>query len=152
PGRTRPFGIERDVARLFAPGWPGIFMQSVLVNRETLARCGEFDTSIRMSMDQDLGFRLGLLTPMWFVNIPLVFVDRSEPRTIGLTTEFPPQSMERLTIDERLVSKWLELTRQRRPELRRYLIDRRTTTQSSLANLHLRRGHDRSARDVLRRA
>ena len=32
-----------------------------------------------MSMDTDFSFRLGLLTPMCYVNAPLVEVDRTEP-------------------------------------------------------------------------
>jgi hypothetical protein len=152
PGRARPFGIERDVPRLFGASWPGIYMQSVVVSREALARFGEFDASIRMSMDTDLGFRLGMLTPMCFVNMPLVFVDRSEPRLVGLTTEYPMQSIERLQVHERLVGKWLELTRQRRPELRQQLLNHRAATQSALANVYLERHEDQSARAVLRRA
>ena len=145
------FGIEHDVPYRFVAA-SGIYMQTVLVHSEVMRKLGEFDASIRMSMDTDFIFRLGLATPMCFVNLPLVEVDRTEERLIGLTTEHPLGSVERLDVHEYLLTKWLSLTRESRPDLRRGLLNRRSSTLSELANRYLLRGELATARSVMGRA
>lgn len=150
--RTK-FGLERCVSALFGTGsWPGIYMQTVLATTDAMRKFGEFDTRIRMSMDGDFIFRLGLATQMCFVNLPLVEVDRTEGRLVGLMTQHPPGSVERLEADEYLATKWLSLTDGSRPDLRRGLLNRRNSTQSALANKYLLRGEFETARSVMRRA
>lgn len=145
------FGIEHDVPRLYGT-YPGIYMQTVLVHAEVMRRLGGFDASIRVSMDTDFVFRLGLATPMCYVNLPLVEVDRTDGRAIGLTTQHPMGSVERLEVHEYLATKWLSLTEESRPDLRRRLLNRRTSTQSELANKHLLRHEFETARSVMGRA
>lgn len=147
------FGIEDHVPYLFsADAGSGIYMQSVLVSTAVMREFGKFDASIRMSMDTDFIFRLGLTTPMCFVNLPLVEVDRTEARLIGLTTEYPMGCVERLHVHEQLLTKWLSLTRESHPDLRRGLLDRRSSIQSALANQYLFRGEFETARSVMSRA
>jgi hypothetical protein len=150
--RTFPFGIERDGASLYSQTWPGIYMQSLLVSRETMERFGEFDASIRMSMDTDFGFRLGMITSMCYVDLPLVEVDRTESRTIGLTTEHPLNGVDRLQVHEQMITKWLATTRQSHPHLRRPLQHKVSQAQSALANHYLVDGDYRTALSILGRA
>jgi glycosyltransferase involved in cell wall biosynthesis len=105
------FGLWELPARRYARSWPGIYMQTMVIASETMREFGEFDETLRMSMDTDFGFRLGLITPMCFVNAPLVEVDRIEPRTVGLMTEYPINCLERMQTHERMITKWLSLTR-----------------------------------------
>ncbi len=145
-------GLEPDLAMLFATQpWPGIYMQTVVVRADVLRQIGEFDASLRMSVDLDVLFRLGLVTPMCFVNAPLVDVDRTEARTVGLTTEHPVGGIERLTVHERLLTRWIGLAGQRRA-LAESLRAMRSAIQSALANEYLRRGATADARAVMTRA
>jgi glycosyltransferase involved in cell wall biosynthesis len=145
------FGIDHDVPSHHAAAW-GIYMQTVVVRADVIRRLGGFDTAIRMSMDTDFVFRLGLTTPMCYVNLPLVEVDRTEERPLGLTTQYPRGSVERLEIHEYLQTKWLSLTEESRPDLRRSLLKSRSRTQSELANRHLLRNEIETARSVMSRA
>jgi glycosyltransferase involved in cell wall biosynthesis len=129
----------------------GIYMQTVLVRADVMHQFGEFDTRVRMSMDTDFVFRLGLITPMCFVNRPLVEVDRRESR-VGLMTEHPLGSVERLQTHEYLRMKWLALVGRSQPRLAAYLLEKLTSTRSELANRHLLCRENKAARLVLRNA
>jgi glycosyltransferase involved in cell wall biosynthesis len=147
------FGMENDVTALFtAKVSPAIYMQTMVVSTDAMRAFGEFDASVRMSMDTDFVFRLALATPMCFVNRPLVDVDRTEPRLIGLTTQYPLEGIERLKVHEELQTKWLSLAGDADAGLKRRLLDRRSFTQSALANQYLLQGDLETARDVLWRA
>ncbi len=145
------FGLQRDVPSLHSAA-SGIYMQTMVVRADLMRRLGGFDQSIRMSMDTDLVFRLGLITPMCYVNRPLVEVDRTVGRTVGLTTEHPMGSIERLEVHEYLHAKWLGLIDGTRSKLRASLLDRRSSTQSELANRHLLLDDVAAAKRVMTRA
>jgi hypothetical protein len=103
-------------------------------------------------MDLDFVFRLGLLTPMCYVDRPLVEIDRTENRAIGLTTEFPPNGAVRLEVQQRTTTKWLAATRHSHPHLRRPLLRRLWGAQSVLANHYLLKGDFSAARSILRQS
>jgi glycosyltransferase involved in cell wall biosynthesis len=152
-GYSATYGLENDVSHRFSEsGWAGIFMQTLLVHSQIVGKLGDFDASIRMSMDADFVFRLGLAAPMCFVNLPLVEIDRTAGRPIGLTTQYPTGSLERLHVHEYLLGKWLSLTRESRADLRRGLLNQRSSVQSAMANRHLLQGEFGTARSVLGRA
>jgi glycosyltransferase involved in cell wall biosynthesis len=149
PERTYPFGLKLDAAE---STWPGIHMQTLLVSASAMRRFGVFDTTMRMSMDTDFWFRLSLLTPLCYVNEPLIEIDRTEDRLIGLMTEHPLDGIERLQVHERMMTKWLGITRQSHPHLRRQLRDHLSRSQSALANAYLLKENYAAARAVLGRA
>jgi glycosyltransferase involved in cell wall biosynthesis len=150
--RSSPFGLEECKTPLYFAGWPGIYMQSILVRRDTMAQVGEFDVSIRMGMDVDFAFRLGLISPMCYVNRPLVDVDRTPHRTLGLTTEYPANCLERLDAHRRMTANWLKSTRASHPELVSTLQHRLWSDQSKLANHYLCLGDHATAQSILRGA
>jgi len=150
--RTSPFGIRWNIPDLHCRMWPGVFMQTLLVSRGVMQRCGGFDTAMRMAMDTDFSFRLGLITPMCYVNLPLVEVDRTVTRAVGLMTEYPLYSLERLHAHEYMMTKWLAITSASHPHLSRPLRATLSHTQSALANHYLKRGDLTTARAILRRA
>jgi glycosyltransferase involved in cell wall biosynthesis len=150
--RTSPFGVKACVSRLYSTTWPGIYMQSLLVSRPLMSQVGDFDVSMRMGMDTDFAFRLGLITSMAYVNLPLVDVDRTSSRAIGLLTEYPLNSVGRLEAHERMLTKWLSIIRRSHAELKQQLLNRLSQTQSALANHHLKRGDLTTARTILGRA
>jgi glycosyltransferase involved in cell wall biosynthesis len=152
PDRTSPFGIKHQASSLYGDTWPGIYMQSLLVSRTAMRLFGEFDPSMRISMDTDLAFRLSLLTAMCYVDRPLVDVDRTVERRIGLTTEHPMNGVDRLQVHERMITKWLAMTRRSHPHLGRQLRNRLSRSQSALANQYLLKEDYATARAVLGRA
>jgi glycosyltransferase involved in cell wall biosynthesis len=153
-GYNSPVGLDTCLLdRLSsAPFGCGIYMQTMLVRASVMRAVGEFDSTVRMAMDADLVFRLGLTTLLCFVNTPLVEVDRTPERLIGLTTEYPMGSVDRLQVHEQLLTKWLQLVRTVRPDLSKNLVRSRSSTQSALANRHVVAGDGGQGRAVLRRA
>jgi glycosyltransferase involved in cell wall biosynthesis len=151
-GRTSPFGFDECTAPLYFVGWPGIYMQSIVVHRSAMAQVGAFDVDLRMAMDFDFGFRLGLVSPMCYVNRPLVEIDRTPDRTIGLTTEFPVDCVERLQAQRTISAKWLRATRESHPELAARIRHRLWADQSALANHYLLKDDRSAARSILGRA
>jgi glycosyltransferase involved in cell wall biosynthesis len=152
PDRTSLFGIRHDIATLYASTSQPIYMQTLIVSRDVMRAFGEFDPTFLMGMDTDLAFRLGLLTPMCYVNAPLVEIDRTEHRTIGLMTEFPFHSIDRLHVHERMIARWIEMTKASHPQLRPRLRDRLSLAQNVLANHYLAREDFQTARSILGRA
>lgn len=150
--QTFPFGISRNIPALYCSIRPGVFMQTLLANRDTLLRCGDFDIAMGMSMDTDFSFRLGLITPMCYVNMPLVEVDRTETRVVGLMTQYPMDSIERMHAHEHMITKWLSITRDSHPHLKRPLKTKLSDAQSALANKYLMQGDFKAARVILGRA
>ena len=150
--RTSPVGIRHDIASLYASTSQPIYMQTLLVSRDVMRRFGEFDPTFLMGMDTDLAFRLGLLTPMCYVNAPLVEIDRTECRTTGLMTEFPFHSIGRLHVHERMITRWIEMTKASHPELGPRLKMRLHHAQNVLANHYLVREDFQTARSILGRA
>jgi hypothetical protein len=132
--------------------WSGVFMQTLLVRREALETTGEFDSTIRFGMDVDFVFRLSLRTPLCYVNQPLVSVDRTEARQVGLTTQYPSRTLQRERVHEELLRKWIRLAAQARPELVPGLRRKLTSTQSEIANHLILQKETRRAREVLWKA
>ena len=150
--RTSPFGFDECTAPLYFVGWPGIYMQSLVVHRNAMAQVGGFDVDLRMAMDFDFGFRLGLVSAMCYVNRPLVEIDRTPDRAIGLTTEFPVHCVERLQVHRMISEKWLRTTRESHPELAARLQRRLWADRSALANHYLLKDDRAAARSILGRA
>jgi hypothetical protein len=140
------------VPSLYTSTWPSIYMQTLLVSRDVVRAVGAFDERFRTSMDTDFAFRLGLITPMCYVNLPLVEVDRTPDRAVGLMTEFPLNGAERLHVHEQMIVKWLRITKRARPDLKPQLTERLSHTQSALANRYLLNGDLKTTRAILWRA
>ena len=145
-------GREDDPARLFIHAWPGIVMQSMTVRADALHEFGEFNPALHVGQDIDFLFRLGLVTPFCYVNLPLVVLQRAEGRTHGLMTEFPLMSPVRLQARVRRLQDWRELTRRARPDLHGGVCRELRNIRNTLANVHLSRGELPAARAVLRRS
>lgn len=85
-------------------------MPSVVVHRDLLRDCGDFDGRLRVDEDVDFLFR--------YVALPLVRIYRDANR-IGLTTVHPGASLLRIAARETRVRKWASIIDRRRPALRR---------------------------------
>ena len=76
-------------------------------------------------------------------------VDRTETRLVGLMTEYPANSVERLHSHEYMVTKWLSIIKDSHPHLNRPLTALLSGEQSALANHYLKREDFKTARAIL---
>lgn len=76
-------GVITNPAELIANPY-GVFMQTLLVHSRIMKKVGEFDETLRVVHDVDIVLRIALETPLCFVNLPLVMIDRTPTRSDGL--------------------------------------------------------------------
>lgn len=146
-------GRVQEPSWLFAATeWPGIYMQTVLVRADVMRRFGEFDPRYRVSQDVDFLFRLGLLTPFCYVDLPLVEIHQDPKRTIGLMTNFPARSWARMHAAESMLHKWLSLVDGSQPALRAAIRHALASARSAAANRYVLAGELEAARSELRRS
>jgi glycosyltransferase involved in cell wall biosynthesis len=149
PPKEGPLGRAENPSLLMCRGWAGIYMQSVVVSEKAMRLCGEFDPSLRLGQDMDFLFRLGLVTSFCYVDLPLLEVHRDAARTVGLTTEYAPTTIPRLSAEASRMRKWLALIGGSRPELRAAIKHDLASVWSALANRHLAENESSRAREVL---
>jgi glycosyltransferase involved in cell wall biosynthesis len=145
-----PFGKIEGPSWLFCERWPDIYMQSFIVREDIVRQCGEFDPSLRIEQDADFLFRLGLVTPFCYVELPLVQLRRDPTRMLGLSTNYPPRSRARLDAEEARLRKWLRLVGESYPALRGAIRHAHASLKSEEANRHILNGNVREGRLVLR--
>ena len=143
------FGTLDDPSRLFPSHWPGIYMQTIVVRADTMARCGPFDPEYRVSQDVDFMFRLGLLTPFCYCDLPLVFINRDPARPHGLIETYPPAGRAALLEEVSRLDKWTTMLRGSHPHLQAIIRASMKTTRSGLANACILAGDVQAARQVL---
>jgi glycosyltransferase involved in cell wall biosynthesis len=130
----------------------GITMITLLVAATVMKKLGEFDPVLRVAQDADLMFRLALITPICYVNRPLVDIDRTPERQEGLTTKVPLHSLARLRLHEGMLLKWLGLVGEQNTEVRSIIEKRLEGTRSAMANQLVWNHEWREARQTLERA
>jgi glycosyltransferase involved in cell wall biosynthesis len=86
-------GVNADVLpRLVRPGGAGmvVCLSSILARADMVKRTGGFDPKLLFSQDSEFLFRLALLTGFCYVNLPLVWFDRSpaEIRHVGVSADW----------------------------------------------------------------
>jgi glycosyltransferase involved in cell wall biosynthesis len=74
-------------------------IQSVVARRSLLVELGGFDETLLLGEDSDLFFRLSFKTGFCYAAEPLVRVDRTPARSLGLSTLYA-------TVDDRLFDNW----------------------------------------------
>lgn len=74
-------------------------IQSVVTQRSLLLEVGGFDETLLLGEDSDLFFRLSFKTGFCYAATPLVRVDRTPARSLGLSTLYA-------TADDRLFDNW----------------------------------------------
>ena len=131
----------------------GIYMQTVLVRADILAKTGGFDAKLRVAIDVDFLFRLALQTPFCYVNLPLVDIDRTPNRSPGLTQEFPKGSLYRLQMNEIMFLQWSELSAlSNHRRIKRRIHNQIVSTRSAMANCYILKNDIFAARKTLAKA
>jgi glycosyltransferase involved in cell wall biosynthesis len=103
------FGALDDAARYVLARRPVIFVQCLLVRRSLMEELGGFDEAMVVSEDTDVLFRLALKTKVCFVAEPLVRIDRTPSRDVGLCELYGSKDDRVYDSLERMYSKWLAL-------------------------------------------
>lgn len=137
-------GIVSDGVRPLARCFGGPWTQTLLARTDILKTMGGFDPDLHFAEDHDFLFRLALLTPHCYVNIPLANIDRTkapgEGRRLWESLEF------RLKAQEFMFAKWLSLQPALPEDIRAIVIQSLRGVHSYWANLCLETRRYKEAR------
>jgi len=99
-------GALNDALDLVLQDRAGIVFPSVVMRKSLLQKTGGFDAHLRIAEDRDFIYRLAQATSLCFVNEPLVDIDRTPGRVIGLIELL---NAPRVSLDQHLYlyNKWL---------------------------------------------
>jgi glycosyltransferase involved in cell wall biosynthesis len=126
----------------------GIHIQTVVVRAQRMRDVGGFDPHLRVLEDHDFVFRSArVLTRFCYVNHPLVAVDRTANREVGLI-ELLARNEIRLEQQQYMYEKWLRmegLDRAVRQKIHKYL----RAVYSGWANWHLEQRQYEGAREAM---
>jgi hypothetical protein len=102
------FSALGDPVKYVLARHPAIYLQSLLVQRRFLEELG-FDETMVVAEDTDLLFRLTFKTKLCFVAAPLVRIDRTPNRAVGLMEVFSNRTDVAFACREYMWKKWLAL-------------------------------------------
>jgi glycosyltransferase involved in cell wall biosynthesis len=148
-----PLGRIADPLALVMHPPHGIFMQTVLVRRDVMELAGEFDTRLPVAEDTDFIFRLARHTPFCYVSLPLVEIDRTPDRSVGLTSG--RRNLRQLEAAELMLEKWLRILShesEARTDMRDDVGSLLQALRNELSNWHLLDGARPKARTAMARA
>lgn len=143
-------GIIADPALYVLSPPHGIFMQTMVARRALVTSIGGFDPRFLVSQDTDFIYRLACVTKFCYVNQALVDIDRTQERTLGLTTNFGRTSLRRLETLEAIFEKWIGLTS--RADLRKKIRRQLAGVRVEQASLHLAHNERRLALRMTRKS
>jgi hypothetical protein len=108
-GRTwsAPTGALDDAVDLVLQDRAGIVFPSLVMRTSLLQKTGGFDPYLRIAEDRDFIYRLAQATSLCFVNKPLVDIDRTPGRMVGLIELLNAPSVM-LEQHLHLYHKWLQ--------------------------------------------
>ena len=128
-----------------------IRMITLIVRVDAMRLTGPFDPALRVAQDIDFVFRLALVTPLCYVNRPLVEINHDPAHASRLTVQHMLASRTRDQAHVAMMTKWRELLCDTRPDLRRQLDRDLWRKRSALANHLLLEGDAAGARGLLAR-
>lgn len=101
-------GVLTNPIELVGRFW--IYVQTIVLHSQVMARVGEFDPAFWTGQDEDFIFRLSLHTPLCYVDSPLVLIDRTPHHPERLTEIRFRRQYEVLKLRQRRFGKWLQLS------------------------------------------
>ena len=141
-------GIVPDALEFVINEPHGIHIQTVVVRASRMREVGGFDRHLRVLEDHDFVFRMArALTQFCYVNRPLVEIDRTANRQVGLI-ELLARNEIRLEQQQYMYEKWLRiegLDRAVRKTIHKYL----RAVYSGWANWHLEQRDYDQAREAM---
>jgi glycosyltransferase involved in cell wall biosynthesis len=115
------FSALDDPVKYVLARYPAIYVQSLLVQRSLLEELEGFDETMVVAEDTDLLFRLTFKTRLCFAAAPLVRIDRTPDRPVGLMEIFSNRDDRGFACMERMWKKWLTLPELEDLETRQYI-------------------------------
>lgn len=144
-------GVWDNIGKRVAYGYHGLYLQALMVRTQTVREVGEFDSSFLLNEDSDFLFRLAARTRVCYVNLPLVEIDRTPARAVGLI-ELSRNEKFRLELNQRLYEKWLSSPPSRDPEIRKRVLQRLQEVQTGWSSWYLLSHQNDRARQTSWRA
>jgi len=133
---------------LFILNYPhGVFVQALMMRTDLALEVGGFDPKLYLAEDHDFLFRLAIRTKFSFVNAPLVTVDAKRGRSVGLS-ELAKIEHVRLEQYQYRFEKWLSLSNDLDPRIRRTIQNNLSRIYNEWANFYLTRGDYAKARQA----
>lgn len=152
----RTIGVNADVLpRLVRPGGAGmvVCLSSILARADVVKRTDGFDRRLLFSQDSEFLFRLALLTGFCYVNLPLVWFDRSpaEIRHVGVSADW--NKVEFFLQDSQIRLEGLLRLSERLPRnVREVIREELGSIHSGWVNWYLETGQYGKAREAVQRA
>lgn len=129
----------------------GIHVQTLIVRASRMHDVGGFDPKLQVLEDHDFVFRLARETNLCLVNLPLVEVDRSANRPVGLI-ELLAKAEFQLQQRQYVYEKWLQSGNELENSIRRKILGHLQSVHSEWANQHLVNREYKKARSAMRLA
>src|SRR2546429_3773632 len=122
-------GVFPEFARrITSHAFHGVYLQALVVRADIIKSMGGFHAALTVNEDTDFLFHLAQRTNICYVNIPLVEIDRTPHREIGLT-ELRTKESYRLKMAQYMYEKWLS-------EYKGVDLEIRTRIQQRLHDIH----------------
>jgi len=115
------FSALEDPVKYVLARYPAIYVQSLLVQRSLLEELEGFDETMVVAEDTDLLFRLTFKTKICFAAAPLVTIDRTPDRSVGLMEIFSNRDDRGFACRVHMWKKWLTLPELKDLETRNYI-------------------------------
>jgi glycosyltransferase involved in cell wall biosynthesis len=147
----RTIGIAPDAALSIARTFCGFWLSTLLVRTDLARQIDGFDPKIKGPEDRDFYFRLALVTPLAYINKPLVRTDRT-PSPPGATNRPWDKWQVRLHSHQLMYEKWLGLGAALPVEVRKTTERHLRSTHSHWANWYLANEQYKEARLAASRA
>jgi glycosyltransferase involved in cell wall biosynthesis len=141
-------GVISDALDFVSNEPHGIHIQTVVVRATRILEVGGFDPHLRVLEDHDFVFRLAqALTRFCYVNHPLVAIDRTADRQVGLI-ELLTKNEIRLEQQQYMYEKWLRMKGMDK-SIQRKIHGHLRAVYSGWANWHLEQGQYAQARAAM---
>ena len=145
-------GVFPEFARRVTAGtFHGVYLQALLVKSSLVRSLGGFHSALTVNEDTDFLFHLAQQTNICYVNIPLVEIDRTPNREVGLT-ELRLKEGYRLKMAQYMYEKWLKEYDGDDPKIRSNIRRRLHDIHVGWASVHLLEGHIQTALESLSKA
>jgi glycosyltransferase involved in cell wall biosynthesis len=144
-------GIASDAVLSLAKGFCGFWVSTLLARTDVVRQIDGFDPEIQCHEDHDFYFRLALVTPLAYIDKPLVRTDRSASPP-GSTCRPWDKWHVRLSATQLMYEKWLGLGTASPPEARKIVERNLRSVHSHWTNWYLANEQYNEARQAVSRA
>ena len=142
---SEPIGIIDKPTEYVLNAPHGIYVPTLNVKSELIRQINGFDENMPVAEDTDFIFRLSLVTKFCFVNIALVFIDRTPKREVGLIETFTQKPDIALYVKQHMYQKWLKIIGQTNFKARKIIVRRLQEVHDQWFKLYLKKSEYKKA-------